>query len=608
MQDMQNCLRTLWGGVVCVGLVACGAGTPNPIPTEPEAPTATPQPTPPSSKPAPDSATTDPCGPIDLKAAKSFKKAQALLQSQQARCGGGGLVAALAGIDQGDPDRAFAQAKLIFTMIRSLRDPGAADSLVVYLDTKPPFHWRTQAALALAEIGDERAVPYLAARLWLNSTKLYGDSKAWEEQALARDDSERVVAARLLADLAALHPDRRPWMLEKAESAVLAWLDELPSPHANGLRFLAAAGSAKAIPRLRAWAFPSVPLPPQGQAPPMPEEWVIPQTALRYLGKAKDESSWTLFESNLNRRRTEAGDADITMEALMKGQRAILGMALRAVGVGVADGFAEWGDPRAYPLLIRYIEDKRENEQARLSACFALAWVTPEDKALEVPRKVAIRVRSKDPREQLIASCYAHSLARRPPAKGMELLIPLLKTDVDPSVRTVLAEAIGRAGLTDSQAASLRSLLTHRDHAVAADASLALLLGGSEIDASAVVPALLAVSEERVETLRENYSRAFGYLSDEDLESGRMDRWARNAQAASAAHPWVLEVLSEAFGQLMFDQGPRSLTRVVLQYRLLEMAKGGDDSQRASATRLLRVIGAEGALMSLRRGAPSISR
>jgi hypothetical protein len=292
----------------------------------------------------------------------------------------------------------------------------------------------------------------------------------------------------------------------------------------------------------------------------------------------------------------------------MKGQRAILGMALRAVGVGVADGLAEWGDPRAYPLLIRYIEDKRENEQARLSACFALAWVTPEDKALEVPRKLAMRARSKDPREQLIASCYAHSLARRPPTKGMELLIPLLTPEVDPSMRTVLAEAIGRAGLTDSQAALLRPLLKHRDPAVAVDAALALLLGGSEVDASVVVPTLLAVSQERVEALRQNYARAFPYLSEEDLESGRMDRWARNALAASADHPWVLEAISEAFAYLMFDQGPRSLTRVVLQYRLLEMARSSDDSQRASATRLLRMIGAEGALMSLRRKDPSISR
>ena len=49
----------------------------------------------------------------------------------------------------------------------------------------------------------------------------------------------------------------------------------------------------------------------------------------------------------------------------MQGGLTILGMTLRAVGVGSSDGFAQWGDPKAYDDLVKYAEDQQENEQAR---------------------------------------------------------------------------------------------------------------------------------------------------------------------------------------------------------------------------------------------------
>ena len=39
----------------------------------------------------------------------------------------------------------------------------------------------------------------------------------------------------------------------------------------------------------------------------------------------------------------------------------------------------EWGDPKAFEPLLTYIEEPRENEQSRMAACEALAWVAKPD-------------------------------------------------------------------------------------------------------------------------------------------------------------------------------------------------------------------------------------
>src|SRR6185503_1045393 len=117
----------------------------------------------------------------------------------------------------------------------------------------------------------------LAKRLRMDPLKIYSDQVDWE-MALKRTDDERVEAARMIADLAMLHPDKRAVIAEQAEDAVIFWLHERTQPHANGLRALAAMGSTKDIEAMRKWADPDVPMPKEGQQPPMPEEWVVAQS------------------------------------------------------------------------------------------------------------------------------------------------------------------------------------------------------------------------------------------------------------------------------------------------------------------------------------------
>ena len=63
-------------------------------------------------------------------------------------------------------------------------------------------------------------------------------------------------------------------------------------------------------------------------------------------------------------------------------------MSLRAIGVGSAYGPSQWRDPKAFKPLMDYIEDVKNNEQSRMEACAALAWVATDKDFLEVSKKI----------------------------------------------------------------------------------------------------------------------------------------------------------------------------------------------------------------------------
>jgi hypothetical protein len=63
---------------------------------------------------------------------------------------------------------------------------------------------------------------------------------------------------------------------------------------------------------------------------------------------------------------------------------------------------------------------------------------------------------------------------------------------------------------------------------------------------------------------------------------------------------WASALLTRQFDNLMFDNGPHSFTRVVLRYRLMEMAKGDDKERREGAIRTLKFMKEQGVLHALR--------
>jgi HEAT repeat protein len=510
-----------------------------------------------------------------------------------------GLVLGLSAVSQDDEKLSWYQKKQIFDMIDALNDPRGGNPLFEFIESKPHIHYQTRAAIALAAIGDVRAVPTLAKRLRMDPLKIYSDQYDWEMM-LKRDDNERVVAARMIADLAMLHPDKRAQIAEQAEDAVIFWIHEQPSPHANGLRALAAMESTKDLDALRKWANPNVPLPKEGQQPPMPEEWVVAQSAMRYVGWLKDQRSYSVLERALTARPKEL---DVTMDGLMVGGVAILGMTLRAIGVGAADGMSEWRDHKSFKPLFDYINEPKNNEQSRMQACAALAWVAEKEDFIEVAKKIQEYSGNEKP-DQIRRACFLETLIQRPVPGTASALMSLMTPEAAVETRHQVARAIAKGGFDATIEAQLFKLM--ENDALVNDAALALMLGGSTDTAARAVALYANKPKAALDELGDLWYRSFGYWSTEDLESGLIFKFVDNSEAISklsirmTQQEWARVMLMKQFDNLAFDNGPHSFTRVVLRFRLWQMAKGDDAVKRAGAIRALKFMKEQGVLLALR--------
>jgi len=510
-----------------------------------------------------------------------------------------GLVVSIDSIPTEDRAKEWHRDDQVFTMIRKLADPRGGDALLGYIGKKPNIHWETFAAFAMAEVGDVRAVPTLARRLRMDEQKIYSDDTDYEMM-VKRNNNERVVACRMIADLASMYPDKRADIRDQAEDAVIFWIHEMPSPHANGMRALAAMESKKDIAALRKWANPAKPLPLEGQQPPMPEEWVIAQSALRYVGMMKDPSMYPVLLKSLTRRDPKL---DVTMDGLMSGGLAILGMTLRALGVGAAQGLSEWGDHKAVKPLFDYIEEPKENEQSRMEACSALAWVGDADDMVTVAKKID-KYAGGDPKDEFRRMCLLETLITRPVPGTAAAILELIKPSSSMGTRHQAARAIGKAGFDAGIEAKLFDMM--KDEQLMVDATLALILGGNTDTAARAVAMWSDKPKEALDELQDLWYKSFGYWSTEDLVHNHIFRFVDNAEAISKVEikdipqGWASVLLSRQFENLDFDNGPHSFTRVVLRHKLLDMAKGDDAVKRAASIRTLRFMKEQGPLLSLR--------
>jgi HEAT repeat protein len=542
-------------------------------------------------------------GPLLAALTKADKDSRGkFLEALRDGVGANGLILAIRSVSHESYEREKFQTKQLFDMMRELEDPRGADMLVQYIASNPKPHWKTEAALRLAEIGDVRAVEPLAWRMRQDPLKLYNQV---DDPELRQDDNERVVSARMLADLAVLHPEKQAEIRSQAEDAVLFWVTDKPQPHANGLRFLAAAQSGKSLTHMRKWADPSVALPKEGQQD-FPQDWATAQSALRYLGWMKDQQSWGMLVKQLNRRPAKV---DATMDSLLQGGLAVLGMTLRALGVGAAHGFAQWGDPRAYGELTKYVEEQNNNEQSRLEACFSLSWVATDDEMKDIVKKVH-DYNKPDPKSAFVRGCYLETLIHRPVPSAAAGLMDLLKPEVDLEVRHQAARAIGFGGLTKDLVAQL--LEKAKDVNTKADATLALLIGGDTDDAAHGIVAYEDSPPEAMEELKVIYNQTFGYWSDKNYENGDVARWIANAEACrhvkvhGALQDWPNLLLSRAIQGIEFDNGPHSMTRVQFRMRVMADAKGGNEAKRAAAIEILKFMKERGVLMALRNEPPPV--
>ena len=514
--------------------------------------------------------------------------------------GGAGLVLALYSVvNEEDVQHKWYVRKQIFQMIDELNDPRAGDALYEYLQVEEHIHYQYRTAKALAQIGDPRAVPTLAKRLRMDPEKIYSDDYDWE-MLIKRDGKERVKAARMIADVAKLNPGKQEEMREQAEDALIFWSNERTQPHANGLRALVNLGSTKDIKQLRAWSNPKIPLPKEGQQPPMPDGFVIAQSALRYVGVLQDKPSWKVLMDALEAKPEKLS---IAQESMLQGGLAILGMSLNALGKGAADGFSEWGDPKAFEPLLAYIEDPKQNENGRESACAALAWTADKETIMTVAEKIS-EYKGEDPPDAFRRKCLLETLVQRPVPGTAGALVSLMTKDQAIETRTNLARAIAKAGMDEATQAKLIELA--KDPALMNDAVLALALGGSPDEAARAIALFADKDKVAIEQLKDMWYRSFGFWSTEDLSTGVLFRYVDNAVAISRvvmnATPqvWAADKLTAQFDNLIYDNGPHSFTRVVLRNELFAMGKGKDEEKAAGAVRTLQFMKEKGTLMALR--------
>ena len=138
------------------------------------------------------------------------------------------------------------------------------------------------------------------------------------------------------------------------------------------------------------------------------------------------------------------------------------------------------------------------------------------------------------------------------------------------------------------------------------DAALALMLGGTPEAAARAVAMYAGRDKAVIEELQDLWYTSFGFWSTDDLDKGRIFRWVDAAQAIARVEirqtpqQWASVLLMRQFNNLMFDNGPHSFTRVVLRYRLWQMAKGDDKEKREGAVRTLEFMQEQGVLLALR--------
>lgn len=507
-----------------------------------------------------------------------------------------------------DADRRWQEQKRIFAAIRQLADPRGADELARLVaeeasapaDAEKVFR-RTQAAFALAELGDSRALPALAARLEHDPLVLYHEDDP-NQLELRRSDQERILAARLIGELALLHPDELEAMRTIATAPLRRWLSESPMPHANGLRALARLKSEDEAFRreLRAWADPPGALPKLGALPPFEDKWVIATSALRYLGALRDPKAFTLLQKQLTRKPKTF---DASMDALMAGGRAMLGMSVRALSMGAADGFAELGDARAAPHLLKHVEDSRQNESSRTEACRALAQVLDATAEREIVTRLG---KWRSGKQSFEVGCLLETLARHPIPAATPRLLELAER-APQELALAAAIALGHSALDSSTEDVLVKRLA--EASTRSGAALALLLGGSSEGVARALAAYPENEARALETLASDYDKGVGSLGSVPLPT--LFRWVRNARSAARGSPWdfARKSLEKALANLTYDSGPGSTTVVVLRRRLFELARLGTADERASAIDTLELARERGVLLSLAEGTgPSAER
>ncbi|MDI3289358.1 hypothetical protein [Polyangium sp. 15x6] len=519
------------------------------------------------------------------------------------RFGGPGVVRALDAVESTPPEATHYGTMFVMDTLGELADPRSADPLLAWVEAKKPsIHWQGVVGARLAEIGDLRAVRLLGERMKYKPTKIHNPERWWEADSsghLSRTEFQRIRAARLLGDLAAIHPDKVDEIRAAVEDSVIAWVRETPEPPHDGVQLLAAIRSTKGLGLLRGWAFPRTPLPARGAEPPIPAAIGLAQSGLRYIGMFHDEPSFPKLLAQLERKKDPA--LDITQDALTTNDIAMLGLSLRALAVGASQGLSHFADPRAAQPLMKLIEDTTWHEEARFAACDALAWCTDDAAKASLIPKIKAQMATGGPKSDFIAGCYASVFTERSAAGNAMDMVDLFESAMLGGVRRSMAYGLGLIALESAAQARLAAKLG--DKGLRVDAAIALLLGGSG-PMTRLLSTIDGFDAPEKEQIKMALTNGTAHVTDEDPTFANVLRWATRAEEAADVvvrgerQTWVRDAVAAGLEGVSFGWRPHSVTRPVLRYRLFRAAQT-DAANRRGIIAALAFMKERGVLFAL---------
>jgi HEAT repeat protein len=514
-----------------------------------------------------------------------------------------GLVAALDSVSP-EPDLGGKQTERIFYIMngrgpfrQTVLDPRGADALDDYMQHTPHPYGRIHAAVVLAQLGDMRAVPVLAAQLRVapSNVPISGPRDLFGGHP---PEEERVLAARALEQLAEVYPERLGELRRAAEDPLLKYLRDPEHGHPAALSALVKMRSPKVITQLHTWASPKMrlPKPTDDFATFAAQKWRWAADSLRALGQLRDPSSLGLLENTLNSRPKEF---NLTVQSLANTPKSPLVVAMQLLKPAAIAGLAEFGGERAADALFAFADDPYENELTRIQACKGLAWAASDALLRDVLNRIrALRdgTNTLDPRLQCFLQTFA---TRAAPSLKLEIVALLEELSLAGDVASgfFLGQALGRMGVDESDEARLLALL-RRDDRAALPAALALFAGARPEMAQVVALRMFGRSAAQKTELWSAYGDMLFDISDQDLSSGALYRWVENAFAGEYlgkfALPWPHPAIARNGSPQESSVHPMSS----LSFRLAAYASGVEGN--TAAIHALLAAEERGALIALR--------